>query len=225
MTRFVSRQAVTLLGELGSIELRDAYETATGSSAPRQWSWRRVAEELFARFDGQRLSEVYGLFAEGRAAEARGDLDAARSAFDQVLARDPLFERGALMVPVYLAFAERALDADPRAAELAARRAERLAPEGRERDRALSERYTLEAAELVRRGIVDDALLSRARTLDPDNRYAAALEAEIAARTGSDRATFRRYVAAVSILVLALLALVVMAWRLRHERPGHGSAR
>ena len=223
--RLAARQAVTLLGELGSVELRDAYETATGSSAPRQWSWRRVAEELFARFAGQRLSEVYGLFAEGRAAEARGDLDAARSAFDQVLARDPLFERGALMVPVYLAFAERALDADPRAAELAARRAERLAPEGRERDRALSLRYTLEAAELVRRGIVDDALLSRARTLDPDNRYAAALEAEIAARTGSDRATFRRYVAAVSILVLALLALVVMAWRLRHERPGHSSAR
>jgi hypothetical protein len=223
--RLAARQAVAMLGDLGSVELRDAYETATGSSAPRHWSWRRVAEELFARFDGQRLSEVYGLFAEGRAAEARGDLDAARVAFDQVLARDPLFERGGLMVPVYLAFAERALDQDPTGAELAARRAERLATDGRARDRALSLRYTLEAAELVRRGIVDDELLQRARTLDPDNRRAAALEAEIAARTGSDRATFRRYVAAVSILALALFALVATAWRLRHERLRHGGAR
>lgn len=222
--RLAARQAVTMLGELGSAELRDAYETATGSSAPEQWSWRRVAEELFARFDGQRLSDVYGLFAEGRAAEARGDLDSARAAFDQVLARDPLFERGGLMVPVYLAFAERAADADPRAAELAARRAERLAPEGPERDRARSARYTLEASELMRRGIIDDALLQRARVLDPQNRRAAALQAEIEARTGSDRATFRRYAAAVSILVLTLLALVGMAWRLRHERLRHGRA-
>jgi hypothetical protein len=223
--RLAARQAVTLLGELGTVELRDAYETATGTSAPRSWSWRRVAEELFARFDGQRLSEVYGLFAEGRAAEARGELDAARAAFDQVLARDPLFERGALMVPVYLAFADRVADADPGAAELAARRAERLAGEGPSRDRALSLRYTLEVAELLRRGIIDDALLARARALDPQNRRAQALEAELATLMGSDRATFRRYVAAASILALALIALVVMAWRLRHDRLRHGGAR
>lgn len=223
--RLAARQAVTMLGDLGSVELRDAYETATGSSAPPEWSWSRVAEELFARFDGQRLSEVYGLFADGRAAEARGDLDAARAAFDQVLARDPLFERGSSMVPVYLAFAERALDTDPRGAELAARRAERLAPEGPARDRALSLRYTLEAAALVQRGVVDDTLVQRARTLDPSNRHASALEAQIAKRTGSDRASFRRYVAAAAILALALMALVVMAWRVRHERPRQGGAR
>jgi hypothetical protein len=216
--RLAARRAVTMLGELGSVELRDAYETATGASAPRDWSWRRVAEELFARFDGQRLSEVYGWFAEGRAAEARGELEAARAAFDRVLARDPLFERGALMVPVYLAFAERTADTDPRAAELAARRAERLAPAGPEHDRALSLRYTLEAAELVQRGIVDDALVQRARQLDPNNRRAAALEAELATQLGSDRATFRRYAAAALILALALASLFVMALRLRAER-------
>lgn len=223
--RRAARQAVALLGEPGLPELRDAYETATGNVAPRDWPWQRVAEELFARFDGQRLSEVYGLFAQGRAAEARGDLDAARAAFDQVLAQDPLFERGELMVPVYLAFAERQADSDAAAASLAARRAERLAPEGPLRDRAISLRCTLDAAALLRRGIVDDALLTRARTLDPNNRRAAALWDELAARSGADRATFRRYAAAVLILALALAVLALMALRARHERGLRPSAR
>lgn len=214
--RLAARQAVTMLGELGFTELRDAYVRATSQAPPPDWSWQRVAEELFARFDGQRLSDVYGLFAEGRAAEARGDIEAARVAFDQVLARDPLFERGDGMVAVYLEFAERTAESDPQAAALAARRAERLAPEGPLRDRAQSMRYTLDAAALVQRGIIDDALVQRARLLDPNNRRAAALEATLAEQTGADRSTFRRYAAAVLVLAFALSALVVMALRVRH---------
>ncbi|HWO11411.1 MAG TPA: hypothetical protein VNN80_18080 [Polyangiaceae bacterium] len=216
--RLAARQAVALLGELGLWELRDAYETTTGASAPGDWSWRRVAEELFARFDGQRLAEVYGSFAAGRAALARGDLEAARAAFDEVLARDPLFERGALMVPAYIAYAEQVMDSDPEAAGLALRRAERLAPEGPEHDRALSLRYTLDARALARRGLVDETLIERARALDPNNRHATALEAELSAQSGADRATFRRYAAALAIVVLTLLSLLGAALRLRQGR-------
>jgi hypothetical protein len=213
LVRLAARQAVSMLGEAGLWQLRDAYEKTVGERAPREWSWQRVAEELFAQFDRQRLAELYRLFNQGRDAAQRGDLAGARELFDQVLAWDPRFERGASMAPVYIAFAESQLDADPEAATLALRRAERLAPSGPEHDRALSLRYTLDARALVERGIVDEVLVQRARELDPKNARAAALEAELQQRSRGDRATFQRVVAAAVILMLALVALGVIALR------------
>lgn len=218
--RLAARQAVTLLGEAGLWQLRDAYEKTVGERAPREWAWDRVAAELFAQFDRQRLSELYRLYDQGRDAERRGDLAAARDAYDQVLAGDPLFERGPVMARVYVALAEQQADADPEAATLALRRAERLAPSGEVHDRALSLRYTLDAQALLRRGIVDDVLVQRARELDPDNARAARLEQELEREASGDRSTFQRYVTAALILGLALVALIVMALRQRRgPRP------
>jgi hypothetical protein len=220
--RLAAREAVAMLGEPGLWQLRDAYRRAAGASPPDSWSWRRVAEELFAQFDRQRLAGIYALFNQGRDAAERGDLTTAGSAFDRVLAWDPLFERGPSMAPVYLAIAEQRLETDPAAASLALRRAERLAPEGRTHDRALSLRYTLEAKALLARGIVDEVLVQRARELDPDNTRAEALDRELTARTRDDRALYQRYVAAAAILALGLVALGVLAFRRRH--PGRDTA-
>ncbi len=200
--RLAAREAVAMLGEAGLWQLRDAYEKTVGQRAPREWPWDRVARELFAQFDRQRLSEIYALWKRGRDAEARGDLDGARELFDRVLAWDPSFERGPAMASTYLAFAERQADSDPRAAELAARRAERLAPPGPTRDRATSLRLTLEGRELYERGVVDEVLLQRARELDKDNRRASALEEQVRARAAKDSSEWRRYLAALVILVL-----------------------
>jgi hypothetical protein len=212
LVRLAARQAVAMLGEAGSLQLRDAYDKTVGQPAPREWSWQRVAQELFAQFDRQHFSELYRLFNQGRDAERRGDLNAARQLFDQVLAWDPTFEGGAAMAPVYIAFAESRLDADPEAATLALRRAERLAPSGPAHDRALSLRYTLDARALREHGIVDELLIQRARELDPDNARAAALEEEIAERARGGRAAYQRYVAAAVILLMALMALGAMAF-------------
>jgi tetratricopeptide (TPR) repeat protein len=200
--RLAAREAVAMLGEAGLWQLRDAYEKTVGQRAPREWPWDRVARELFAQFDRQRLSEIYALWQRGRDAEAQGDLDAARELFDRVLAWDPNFERGPAMAPTYLAFAERQAETDPRAAELAARRAERLAPPGVTRDRATSLRLTLEGRELYERGVFDEVLLQRARELDKDNHRASALEQQIRASAAQDRSEWRRYLAALVILVL-----------------------
>jgi hypothetical protein len=213
LVRLAARQAVTMLGEAGLWQLRDAYEKTVGERAPREWSWQRVAQELFAQFDRQRLAELYRLFNQGREAEQRGDWAAARQLFDQVLAWDPTFERGAAMAPVYIAFAESQADTDAEAATLALRRAERLASGGPEHDRALSLRYTLDARALLERGIVDEVLVQRARELDPTNSRAAALEAELEQQARGERAAFQRVVAAAVILALALVALGVMALR------------
>jgi hypothetical protein len=213
--RLAAREAVAMLGEPGLWQLRDAYRRASGAPPPDAWSWRRVAEELFAAFDRRRLAGIYALYNEGRDAAERGDLTAAGAAFDRVLAWDPLFERGPAMAPVYLAIAERQLDSDPAAASLALRRAERLAREGQTHDRALSLRHTLDARALLARGIVDEVLVQRARELDPTNARAEALERDLAARAHGDRALYQRYVAAAAILALALVGLGVLAFRRR----------
>ena len=202
-----------MLGEAGLWQLRDAYEKTVGQRAERQWPWDRVARELFAQFDRQRLSEIYALWKRGRDAESRGDLDGARALFDKVLAWDPTFERGATMAPTYLAFAERQADTDPDAAELAARRAERLAEPGPVRDRAASLRLTLEGRALYERGVVDEVLLQRARELDKDNRRASALEDKVRASAAKDRSEWRRYLAAAVILVLGGAGVLFMAAR------------
>jgi hypothetical protein len=216
--RLAAREAVAMLGEPGLLQLRDAYRRAAGESPPDAWSWRRVAEELFASFDRQRLAGIYTLFNQGRDAAERGDLAAAGAAFDRVLAWDPLFERGPSMAPVYLAIAERALDSDPAGATLSLRRAERLAREGSTHDRALSLRYTLDARALLARGIVDEVLVQRARELDPDNARAEALDRELTARARDDRALYQRYVAAAVILALGLMGLGVLGFRYQRKQ-------
>jgi hypothetical protein len=123
---------------------------------------------------------------------------------------------------VYLAIAEKQLDTDPAAASLALRRAERLAGGGQTHDRALSLRYTLEAQELLARGIVDEVLVQRARELDPDNRRAEALDRELSERARDDRSLYRRYVAAAVILALGLAALGVLAFRRQGTRKASG---
>lgn len=213
--RRAAREAVTMLGEPGLWQLRDAYRRAAGESAPDTWSWQRVAQELFALFDRQRLAGIYALYNEGREAAERGDLAAAEELFDRVLAWDPSFERGASMAPVYLAIAERQLDSEPAAASLALRRAERLASAGETHDRALSLRYTLEARALLARGVVDEVLVQRARELDPSNARAEALDRELARQARDDRALYQRYIAAAAILALGLGGLGVLALRRR----------
>lgn len=221
--RLAAREAVTSLGEAGLWQLRDAYEKTVGERAPRDWPWDRLARELFAEFDGQRLAEIYALFNQGRQAEQRGDLDAARQAFDQVLAWDPLFERGALMAPAYVAFAARA-DTAPDAALLALRRAERLDPKGPLHARALSLRLSLEARALLDRGIVDEVLIRRARELDPDNTRAEALVREIEAETQNDRNEWRRYLVALALAALVALGIFVMAVRQRRAHRASAAA-
>jgi hypothetical protein len=213
--RRAAREAVTLLGGAALWPLREAYEKALAEPAPAQWAWDRLARELFAHFDRQRQAALYELFNQGRQAASRGDLDAARAFFDRVLTADPVFERGALMAPVYLAFAEQHADSDAAAARLALLRVERLQPSGPVAARALSLRDTLEARLLLARGIADELLVHRARDLDPDNQRARRLSAELALGSEQPPTHFGRFLAAGVIALLALLALLGMALRER----------
>jgi tetratricopeptide (TPR) repeat protein len=216
--RLAGRQAVTMLGAAALWQLRDAYEKTLGTRAPHEWPWDRVARELFGQFERQRLTDLYRLFNRGRAAQAGGDLAAARHAFDQVLTRDPKFAHADTLAAFYFRFAQDRADSDPEAALKALARAERLQPDGPLHPRTLSLRYTLEAEQLLKQHVVDEVLLLRARELDETNERAALLLARWATTQTPAQATWNRYLAACIIAAVSALGLMVVLYRQRRDR-------
>jgi hypothetical protein len=167
--REAARQAIALYGESGHWQLRDAYEDVVGKRAARDWTWERTARELFAELDRLRRAEVLDRFEAGQKAQAAGDLEAMREAYDYVVARVPAFERADEMVGGYWELGQKYANGRRDDAILALYRAERLS-----RGKALHERIqslllTLEAERSVERGVVDRNLLKKALELDPSN--------------------------------------------------------
>src|SRR5262249_30133821 len=110
--REAAREAVTMLAENGTWQLRESYENLVGKKAPEDWTWDKVANELFAAYDRSRLSEVFNLMDEGLAAYKSGKLEAMANAFDRVLARAPGFERRREMIAGYLELAHSLKNSD-----------------------------------------------------------------------------------------------------------------
>ncbi|RYZ02619.1 MAG: hypothetical protein EOO73_31235 [Myxococcales bacterium] len=213
--REAARQAVAMLGEVGTWQLRDTYENVVGKKPPRDWSWERTARELFAEFDRLRVAQVGKLFEEGKAARAAGNLEKMRESFDKLLAYDPSFEERAELAAGYVAFAKAGQDKSRDAAIAALRRAERLDPSLKD---ATSLRLTLEAETLEERGIADNTLLERAIEQDPQNSRAQAALARFE-RGEPKRSESTRYIAAGSILGLALAAIAYLLLRKPKAEP------
>ena len=119
------------------------------------------------------LQEVYGLLEDGLKKEKEGKLDEAVAAFDKVLARQPMLDRRAEMVPAYVAQAQKLEDDDPVAALALLRKAARLAPDGPRISQVKAEIAYLEGKDLVARGIPDTEPFKRALALEPDPREGA----------------------------------------------------
>lgn len=220
--REAARQGIALMGDVGLWQLRDAYESTVGKRPPRDWTWQRLARELFADYDRLRLAHVYQLFTAGREAERSGDLAAMRAAYDKVLTRSPQFEHRAEMSSGYLAFALHTHTTDAAAAEAALDRVLRLSPDAVERARAESLRLTLLAERWRQRGVLDQELLVRATELDPANERARLLLDDPGADDTEPRKRLSsRWLAALLIaLVAAIGALVITLWpRRRREDP------
>jgi hypothetical protein len=217
--RNAARQAVVLLGDVGTWQLRDAYENTVGKLPPREWTWQRTARELFTEYDRLRQAKEYELFEAGVAAQKQGDLPAMREKFDRVLAYNPMFERRDEMARGYLDFARKVLEDKPEDALAALRRAERITGEDKERRAIQSLRRTLEARALLDRGIADQGLLNQALALDPNNRLAEQSLASAAAGGKPALTNRTRYLVAGLIAGVSLLGaagiLLVALWRRR----------
>lgn len=222
--RTAARQGLALLGEVGAWQLRDAYQDTTGKQAPRDWTWKRTARELFTEFDRLRSSKVFELYEVARQAEGKGDLDAMSHGYDQVLALSPLFEQREAMAEGYAKFAEVKKDQSPELAISALRRIERIAKTDVERRKAESLRHVLEARMLAQQGIVDRGLLDKATALDPESADARdALDAS--ARPAQRTVAHVRYLLAAGVAALSLAGggyIAWMTWRRRRSAPGDG---
>lgn len=208
--REAAREAIGQIGEPASWQLRDAYEQLMGEKPSRSWDWKQTARELFAVYDRARLQEVYTTMDQGLKAAEAGKTEEAVKLFDSVLARAPMFERRAEMVPAYLAHAKSLRDKDRVAAAAALRRALTIAPEGNN-DAVRSEIAVLEAKDLADRGVLDTALLDSAIQLDPSNEEARRLRDSAKLEVQAQESTWRRYAAAVAIGVIAMAAMVFVA--------------
>jgi hypothetical protein len=212
--REAARQAVAMLGESGHWQLRDAYENVVGKRAQRDWGWERTARELFGELDRLRRVEIADVFEKGLAARQKGDLEAMRVAFDQVLARSPDFQRADEMADGYFAYATQHADDQRERALLGLRRAERIGTDAARKKKIQSLLLSLEADRLGERGIADRSLLKRAIDADPDNARAREQLAELTrAPAPSDRRT--RYAVAGAIGVSALLGVLFILFRPR----------
>jgi hypothetical protein len=221
--REAARESIAAIGEPGIWQLRDAYLNQTGNKAPREFTWDRIARELFGMYDRARLAEVFKLMEEGAAHAAASRWIEATDAFDKVLARSPVFERRKDMAPAYIARAKMIEDKEPEAALEVLRKALRLDPKGEGARKVEAEIAYLEGITLIARGTPDKFPLTKALELDPTNTRAkkalADLEQE---RIEPKKSSLHRYVAAGAVGLVALLAMILLARRKQDPRRPAG---
>ncbi|APR84173.1 Hypothetical protein A7982_09522 [Minicystis rosea] len=211
--RDASREAVAAIGEPGVWQIRDQYLGLTGEKPPRAWTWDRLARELFAIYDKQRLAEIHKLMDEGIASAAAGKLVEAVEAFDKVLARSPMFERRKEMVPSYVDRAKQ-LEGSQRDEALAMmRKALRLDPKGDKAKGLEAEIAYLEGEVSVAQGMPDKTAFERALALDPAHERARQALSRLEDKAIERRTSYNRYAAAGGIGLFAILAMILLARR------------
>jgi hypothetical protein len=211
--RDAARKATLAYGDAALAKLREAYTNLAGAPAPQAWSAAEVAHELFAQDDRFRLQDVYALMDEGLADETAGKHEEAVLAFQKVLARQPLFERQAEMVPAFVLLARSKEDEDRPAAQAYYRAAQRLAPDGPRASQIASALDYLEAEDLLTRGIEDPRLFRRAADEDPGNAKAHAELARLEADEEHRAKTVQRYLEAFGALAALVAGLVLLVGR------------
>lgn len=216
--REAAREAIAAVGEPGIWQLRDSYLNITGNKAPREWTWDRIARELFGSYDRARMAEVYKLMDKGAELAAQGKHTEAAAEFDKVLARAPLFARRAEMIPSYVAHAK-SLPSDRREEALVMlRKALRLDPQGPQAKAIEAEVAYLEGMVLMEKGAVDRFLFTRALELSPGHEGAKRALASLEQKAVERKSNWERYAAAAGIFVAALIAMILLARRPRRPQ-------
>ncbi|CAN5706058.1 hypothetical protein BH11MYX4_BH11MYX4_08980 [soil metagenome] len=217
--RTAARDALGAFGQDAVWKLREAYANLTGKSAPEGWAAAEVAKELFAAYDRFRLQEVYGLLEDGLKKDKEGKPDEAVAAFDKVLARQPMLDRRAEMVPAYVAQGQKVEDADAQAALAFFRKAVRLAPECPRAPQINAEIAYLEGKDLQARGIPDTEPFKRALTLDPAHVKARAELERLESTTSDHQSRTKAVGAAAGVLLLAVIGILLFGGARRSRKP------
>ncbi|MDW8249696.1 MAG: hypothetical protein RMJ98_10400 [Myxococcales bacterium] len=217
--RDAAREALVNYGDAALWQLREAYENLTGKRPPASSTWDKLAVELFESYDRARLEEIFQIFEAGLASFREGKLDEMATQFDAVLARAPTFERRHEMVEGYLALARKIESSDRPRAALLARKALRLDPQNPQARAIEAYILTLEAEQLASEGLVDTAPLRRAMELDPSNSRPRDLLARLETSPQARAHEGYRYLAAIAIGALAVVASLLVGLSRRAVSP------
>jgi hypothetical protein len=191
-----------------------------GSKPPADWTSEKLSQELFVAFDRVRFAELYGILDQGLAAYRAGQLEAMASAFDQVLARAPAFERRAEMVPGWLAYAKSLEESYRARAMEVLRKALRVASDGPSAPAVASQLLYLETLGLAEHGVIDEGGYRRALELDPNNADArVALQEVVDARRARSRVAMLYGTVGAGAAVLLVAAMVFLLRRRAAAAP------
>ena len=213
--RAAARDALAAYGQDAIWKLREAFAALTGKPANDALTAPQLARELFDAYDRFRLQEVYALLDDGLAKQRAGQIEEAAAAFDRVLARQPMLDRRADMVPGYVQLAQSLESRDRPRALAYLRKALRLDETGPRAAEIQSEVLYLEGEELLAGGIADADVFRRAVALDPGNARAQAEVTRLEAQSETKQSSVQRWAAAAAVFALASAGIILFGGRRR----------
>jgi hypothetical protein len=218
--RLAARQAIRGYGSTAVWVLRDAYEQTLGEKPSREWTWDRLAKELFREFDRNRLAEVYALFQTGMGHMDASDLSAAVDSFEKLLNRNPDFEPKETLADAFLRFAQSEKNGAKEwdRVELALQHVLHLGNE-QQRQQAQSALLVVKARRLAARGLADQFLLRQAIELNDKNNEARELLAELETEPFYQRRGVHRWLWPSVLGTMSLLFVGILMRKRGHPSP------
>lgn len=222
VVRDAARESIARYDDLATPKLREAYGLLAGEAAPPDWAPAWLRQKLFEALDRVRLEDVDARVKSGLSLTAEGKLEEAVAAFDDVLARQPDWDKKAELVPAYVFLGQSLVATDPSRARFLLEKALRLDPAGPRAPEVESALAFLEGKELEKRGIADVEPFRRALEKDPSN---AAAGAELLRLAEENLATEKRWnrrlwMAGAALVMLSFLVLFVGGRRGIRSRVG-----
>ncbi len=219
LVRDAARESLTRYGDLANTKLRETYGLLVGEAAPPDWPVAWLRSKLFEALDRVRLEDVDARVHDGLALAQQGRFAEAVADFDDVLARQPDWDRKGELAPAYVFYAESLVATDPKLARDLFEKARRLDPSGPRAAQTESGLALLEGLELLRRGIEDPEPFRRAVRLDPGNAAATAEILRIEDEARARRMTWdRRFMLGGGALALASVLILFVGKGRRARR-------
>jgi hypothetical protein len=167
--REAAREAIRAYGQLALWTLKKEYKEQTGEMPDPEWDAARIATELFALEDAERMAPLHDRMEAGLAMAAEGRYEEMEKAFRRILAEQPFYGRRAEMVPGYVAYGDELVESrDLDRAALMFKVAERLDVDGKHADAIAARLLLTEGLRSIEEGAPDAQPLRMALERDPD---------------------------------------------------------